>query len=312
LINEAKKKGFHYYSRNPSPKFFSAQFVDGGLLVLSKFPIVAEEFIVYDQGIQSDALAAKGVLYTKIQLRNGMASNGDREKDKNSAGGMNGKGLQLHLFNTHMQASYNSVKNLQQKDRYEAIRTSQLKNLREFVFEKTKGDSFPIVLLGDFNVNGRKGQFNGSDSEEYLHMLDQINIPCFELNDLLKEHTGFHPVTVGDVEIIDGTHSPKEVHLTKPEDQKLCKRLDYIFWLKRLDLPHDLQTQLLQQQKRQSEQDESEFILEVKQNSCRVEHLYVNEKESRKIPFTQLSDHYGISAEFLLVKSNQQTEKVQI
>jgi len=214
-----------------------------------------------------------------------------------------------------LQASYNSPKNLQLKERYEAIRASQLKNLKDFVFEKSKDDAFPVILLGDFNVNGRKSQSDGTDSEEYLRMMSQIQLPCFDMKDLLKDDAGFHPVTVGDVEVIDGTQSPKEIHLTRPEDQKLCKRLDYIFWLQRLDLPHDLQEQQQQQQHNLKRENESrseqimEYTLEVKPNSCKVEPLFVK-KESKNIPFTQLSDHYGISAEFIFgpLNKTEQTE----
>lgn len=61
---------------------------DSGLLTLSRFPIVAQDFISYPYGIFSDSIADKGVLYTAIEVTMGTH-----------------KEL-LHVFNTHTNASY--------------------------------------------------------------------------------------------------------------------------------------------------------------------------------------------------------------
>lgn len=96
LIRCATKAGFHYYADSPSPSFFTSFLVDGGLCVLSRyilycslftptrFPIMASEFKPYPYGVFSDSLSQKGVLYTKIQIKDEI----------------------LHLYSTHMQASY--------------------------------------------------------------------------------------------------------------------------------------------------------------------------------------------------------------
>ncbi len=84
IIKTCFKNDFHYYSSSISPSFFSTFLVDGGLLTLSKYPIVATEFITFKYCILSDSLSHKGVLYTKIIIKNQV----------------------LHLFNTHTQASY--------------------------------------------------------------------------------------------------------------------------------------------------------------------------------------------------------------
>jgi len=49
----------------------------------------------------------------------------------------------------------------------------------------------------------------------------------------LKDSCGHHPPTVGDIHEVDGQMVAREIHLTRPEDQKLLKRLDYIFWFSR-------------------------------------------------------------------------------
>lgn len=85
LITYAKKAGLIYHVVNPYPGLFSGYVVDGGLVILSRFPIIASEFEPYDYGVVSDALTCKGVLYAKILIN-----------DKHV----------LHVFNTHTQASY--------------------------------------------------------------------------------------------------------------------------------------------------------------------------------------------------------------
>lgn len=42
--------------------------LDGGLLTISRFPIVESEFKPYPYGMLSDALTYKGVLYCKIDI----------------------------------------------------------------------------------------------------------------------------------------------------------------------------------------------------------------------------------------------------
>ena len=76
-----------YYALPSLPSFFSGYSTDSGLLILSRFPIIETEFYPFPYGVVSDALSYKGVLYSKININ----------------------GRILHLFNTHLQASYFGV-----------------------------------------------------------------------------------------------------------------------------------------------------------------------------------------------------------
>jgi endonuclease/exonuclease/phosphatase family metal-dependent hydrolase len=84
LIRFAVKSGFFFFVDTPSPSFLSKYLVDGGLVILSRFPIIESAFIPFKYGVLSDSLAQKGVLYAKIEIKNTI----------------------LHLFTTHLQASY--------------------------------------------------------------------------------------------------------------------------------------------------------------------------------------------------------------
>lgn len=84
LIKYANKSGLFFYVDVPAPSFFSKSLVDGGLLILSRFPIIESEFRPFNYSILSDSLAQKGCLYAKLKI----------------------KDSSLVLFNLHLQASY--------------------------------------------------------------------------------------------------------------------------------------------------------------------------------------------------------------
>ena len=75
---------FYYWKISDPPKFWYGPPVDSGLLVISKYPILHSEFHSYHIGVLSDSASDKGYIYCKIKV-------GDKI---------------LHLFNTHLQASY--------------------------------------------------------------------------------------------------------------------------------------------------------------------------------------------------------------
>lgn len=84
LIKYASEVGFQYFAESPSPGFFSRFFMCGGLLTLSKYPINYSNYLPYKNGSNFDKLTKKGCLYTRININNSV----------------------IHVFNTHLQASY--------------------------------------------------------------------------------------------------------------------------------------------------------------------------------------------------------------
>jgi sphingomyelin phosphodiesterase len=68
LITYAQKAGYFYHAVSDPAPIFSNAFIDGGLLTISRFPIIEQEFKSYDYGVLSDALSYKGVLFTKIKI----------------------------------------------------------------------------------------------------------------------------------------------------------------------------------------------------------------------------------------------------
>ena len=128
----ATKAGFFYDVEPTKPGFWSPYFIDSGLVILSRFPILRKAQMTYSRFCSSDAMSAKGALYARIKIGDSI----------------------LHLFNTHLQANYlhsdfyTYMKSVQYK-------TYQLKELTEFIDENTKdmGQDDQILVMGDFNIS---------------------------------------------------------------------------------------------------------------------------------------------------------------
>jgi len=169
-------------------------------MIMSKYPIVHSEEIVFDRGSHSDSYVTKGVLYAKVQVGSSY----------------------VHVFNTHLQASYGYEFDFTSNP-YTPIRQKQLKKLAAFVERVASDDHYPIMLMGDFNVNARVAPDDGTDSKEYTDMLDFLRSPSYQVCDILREHNdGKHPVTYGGNGVVHG------------EKAKVGgQRLDFIFELRK-------------------------------------------------------------------------------
>ena len=102
--------------------------------------MVTAEDCVFKHSVHSDRVAAKGVLYVKLEL--GTQS--------------------LHLFNTHMQAFYARV-----DEQAIEVKAGQVRELVAFVSRLTGGDTEPVLMCGDFNINSRPDPAgDGSETKE--------------------------------------------------------------------------------------------------------------------------------------------------
>ena len=96
----------------------------GGVFIASRWPITAQGTKVYrDACSGADCLAAKGVVYAKIE--------------KGS------KKVPYHLFGTHMQADLE----------FQGIRYRQADQMKKFIEQRKIPPSEPVLLLGDFNTD---------------------------------------------------------------------------------------------------------------------------------------------------------------
>jgi endonuclease/exonuclease/phosphatase family metal-dependent hydrolase len=288
FLKKARKMGFLYQVHSPHPGPFSGHLVDGGLVIVSRYPIIAHDFHMYKEGAAADALSAKGVLYAKIQYT---------------------PDISVHFFTTHLQASYAS----REKDRvkFEQIRSIQLLELQEFANSKTAHDCDPIILTGDMNTNMTLKSGGGPPALEYVNMMNTLSSKYFIPLDVLYHLYGHHPVT-GFSEEIAKLHATTEAVQCCPD---VWRSLDYVLVLARKTY-NNLQTfkviDLTQTESTRVEKPETSD-----------DHLITSRKGTKSInvttmrgfevkiegsveffrpppgsEFTTLSDHYGVSVTF--------------
>lgn len=269
LLSKAHENGFRFFATSPSPSFLMSALIDCGLVILSKFPIVQSEFKVFSQGVHSDSLAKKGILFVRIIVN----------------------GHYVNLFTTHTQASYVSINPNDAKPSC-LKRVKQLFELKKFVDEmlgKVAGPQDLNLLMGDFNVDALDTEYpyefvmskldpiiastiKPIYRNEYDFLFFAMNPPGsrFFAKDICLEVYKKHITTYGSIEI-------PETVLTSKEDQLKPQSLDHIFQI--FDHLAGPNTQ-------------------IKLTGFHVEPFLVNQKK-----ITQLSDHHGLASNFLLSSS---------
>ena len=117
-----------YYTMGPDRGNLNIR-QDGGLIILSKYPIIECSAMTYSVSSGSDKLANKGVIYTRIKI-------GPSASDY------------IHVFNTHIQSHD-----------YSETRLAQIRELIDFISEIIRSDKDyirPVLVAGDFNVAADK------------------------------------------------------------------------------------------------------------------------------------------------------------
>jgi endonuclease/exonuclease/phosphatase family metal-dependent hydrolase len=277
LIRAARKVGFKYSLRGTWPSF-DRKFIDAGVLILSKHPIMKYDHHIFESATEVDQFAAKQMMYAGVSV----------------------EGKMVHVFTTHTQATYGNndggapksgnpiyewgqtvIKggmrdaNQVTKECDEA-RVGQIRESRAFIDKvldhgKVLGENDIAVLMADLNVDAL------NSPEEYSALLDTLsNGSGYHVSNAFYDQHGFHPVTYGDV--CPKTGENLETTLTAPMDCGMKGSLDYLMVLRR------------EKEKAGVKGFDSPYRVE----DVQVEPFFVKEKQEK--PITQLSDHYGVSA----------------
>jgi endonuclease/exonuclease/phosphatase family metal-dependent hydrolase len=219
FILDAKDSGFFWHHASSRTHSLSPS-IDGGLLILSRFPIVRKDILTFTSAAFADWYASKGVLYCLIQL-------GPKEPHY------------IHVFCTHLQATYDD----KGRETSERVRKDQLDQTVSFIEKCVQNrELWPILICGDLNVQCRKSGADGSDSQEYLDMLQifkrGLGVKGELMRDLAKEIDGqTHPITFADAHIDgDGVVTLRETSLNDVEaltkSTEWCNQsLDKIFYI---------------------------------------------------------------------------------
>ncbi|KAJ2160730.1 hypothetical protein GGF46_002031 [Coemansia sp. RSA 552] len=294
LLAAAEKLGFAYYMVSPRQFLWSVA-IDGGLAILSRYPITETEELVYQRGMGPDWIPKKGVIYAKIAVK--------LEEGETA----------VHVFTTHTQASYGEVVITQPDVKRRLAQLHEFHMFLEEVLPKHRQPGEAVVLTGDFNVDSRDHQLSDPERVSYERdvedglktsnegaammavlrghgidpaLLGPDNQDTFkgreiiEFHDTLKERLGYHPVTFGNIMVgEDGTPRARETVLTTTQDNMVMHSIDYVIWHNpdASEQKHGIVASMLD--------------------------VGVVPNFTPGMPFTQISDHYGVAAEVLFSRS---------
>ncbi|CAI5710544.1 unnamed protein product [Peronospora destructor] len=139
FVRDAHAMGFCYHCGSVWPGLLDYRLIDGGLLILSRYPIVERDQLAYSHGSGSDGMCAKGVIYARIQLSPDLSDS-------------------LHVFTTHTQSGDNHKEY--------SIRLAQLQEMHQFIAKTIRNDSgVPVLITGDFNLDARHNLVHDKQTE---------------------------------------------------------------------------------------------------------------------------------------------------
>ncbi|KAJ2518573.1 hypothetical protein H4217_003247 [Coemansia sp. RSA 1939] len=293
LLAAAQKLGFAYYVASERQFLWNVA-IDGGLAILSRFPVVASESHVFQRGMGPDWIPKKGVLYAKI----GIYADGAKPLTDPALS-------HVHVFTTHTQASYGEVFITQPDVKRRLAQLHEFHNFLESVLPAHRAPGEPVVLTGDFNVDSRNHELSNPDAVPYERevedgiatsdegaammailegrgidpaLLGPDNTDSFkgktlvELHDSLQERLGYHPVTFGNI-VVDaqGAVHPRETVLTTRMDNMVMHSIDYVLW-------------------------HNPDAAKAAEIVASLADVGVTPNFTPGSSFTQISDHYGVSA----------------
>lgn len=165
----------------------------------------------------------------------------------------------IHVYTTHTQASYDNGGQVNFDDT--KVRLDQFSHVHEFIRETSSRDTWPILLMGDLNVNAAvapnttypdipsynssiaytmmmdvlegKGTnlsliTNTSNNEQQLSYTSEWKL---NLTDLPFKKFGYHPVTFGDyIKLDNGSYIPAETVLTSHNQLLSVQSIDRLLW----------------------------------------------------------------------------------
>jgi len=139
------------------PGMNEPNFLSGGVLVFSKWPILTAKEHVYKNCSMEECMANKGIIYIKLQKSiNGIVQN-------------------YNVFSTHVQA----FKNPLETQEYYQSRTRQIRELKEFINQQNISEDEPVFVTGDLNIDKYDptlSDYHGSTLQtEYEYLLSELD-----------------------------------------------------------------------------------------------------------------------------------------
>lgn len=151
LLILLKKYGYQWST--PVVNCNTSKYCNGGVVIVSKYPIVRIRHLEFKAASNVDGLAAKGVLYVEV--------------DKH--------GFRHHILATHLNAFYD------ERDSAKVARRWQLIELRDFYSKLHIPMTEPVFIAGDLNID--------KNTHEYSVMLNLLQSVHPKIDDSLESYT---------------------------------------------------------------------------------------------------------------------------
>lgn len=132
LLNGLKNIGFIYKTKLLGNKICSRKFpaiYNGGVIIVSKYPIIMNNEIIFNKSSGEDSISAKGCVYAKIKKGN----------------------FFYHIFGSHLQSGESNNINLE-NSKY-LVRIEQFKEINNFITSLNIPKNEGIIFGGDINSN---------------------------------------------------------------------------------------------------------------------------------------------------------------
>lgn len=182
---------------------------DGGLLILSKYPILAASGFNFKNYGGWDGFANKGVIYARVQV-------GSKPEEY------------IHVFNTHLQA------HTEPDD--VAIRKKQLLEIQEFIRKAVgvgkkpdKPDGYPIIIMGDFNIIAGDPEYETMEKNLLIYQKDPFLVDAWPI-DNAKKQPDYTWIGEDDKPSKEENSPFGTLGNTLADETEKRQRIDYIFY----------------------------------------------------------------------------------
>lgn len=150
FLRTVRTMGFEHTACAPAGSIASrvcnGHLLDGGLVLLSRYPLKDVDFLAFTAAAHSDRLACKGAIAARVHIP--------------------GSAHPLELLVTHLQAFYHISDPPATK-----AKAQQIEEISAFMRERVEGTRGPVLLAGDWNVNSCQEY----DTTEYDFMLSRLH-----------------------------------------------------------------------------------------------------------------------------------------
>ncbi|EKF39194.1 pantothenate kinase subunit, putative [Trypanosoma cruzi marinkellei] len=179
LVDELKERGFTHYviSKQPSYPTILRHNVhsDNGLIIASRFPIEQCGSYTFGCNKRGSQSVRRGCLFAEVMVPL-------RE----------GGNVPILFFNVHLRQDESAIATSSQVMETRRFIDSVISNLYA---EKNEASKIPLVVAGDFNINGIDPHNGGKPTKIFMELMQELQPLGGGLSEVILDTHGYHPST---------------------------------------------------------------------------------------------------------------------